>query len=58
MFIVTRSFRDANHGTYSAGSEIDSIPDGADWLKAGFVEEIKPAKTAKKTTKTKAKTKK
>lgn len=44
MFIVTRSFRDANHGTYSAGEEIDSLPKGVDWLKAGFVEEIKPDK--------------
>lgn len=58
MFIVTRSFKDANHGTYAAGMELESIPADADWLKAGFVEEIKPAKPAKKAAKPKAKAKK
>lgn len=35
-------------GSYSPGDVIDVIPDGADWLKAGFVEEVKEDKPAPK----------
>lgn len=48
MYIVLKSFS-GEGGTYAEGMEIESIPQGVDWVKAGFVEEMKPAKTTKKT---------
>mgnify|MGYP006934458779 CR=1 FL=1 len=36
---VVRSFADRRFGSYSAGEEVQ-LPDGADWLEAGFVEPV------------------
>jgi len=51
MYIVTVSFRDRNHGPFVEGQELDSLPDGVDWVKAGFVVETKPAPKPKRTRK-------
>lgn len=47
MYTVLKSFS-GEGGTYAEGMEIESIPQGVDWVKAGFVAEMKPAKTTKK----------
>ena len=36
---VVRSFADRRHGSYSQGDTVD-LPDGVDWLDAGFVEPV------------------
>lgn len=45
---VIKSFVDGNYGSFGHNQVIDELPDGVDWLKAGFLEEIEPKKPAKK----------
>lgn len=42
MFQVTDSFSDFKHGAYHKGQMLTELPDGADWLKAGFVVDLDP----------------
>lgn len=37
MFTVIESFCDVTHGSFPVGQELKSLPDGVDWLAAGFV---------------------
>lgn len=53
-YIVKRSFAARVNGEsyrFAEGQELTTIPRGADWIKAGFVEEVKPQAPAQKRSK-------
>lgn len=43
-YIVIRAFTAPHHGAFADGHTFDELPDGVDWLKAGFVKEVKDDK--------------
>ena len=50
-YVVIRAFSAPGHGSFADGHTFDVLPDGVDWVKAGFVEEVKEDKPAPKTRK-------
>lgn len=57
-YVVVRAFSEPGHGSFSDGHTFDELPDGVDWLKAGFVVEVKEDKPKPKSRTRKPKAKK